>query len=135
MTTKMAAAHHEAGHAAIAKGSKFHEVVSGIDLADYGAGVIDVSLSKSKLNAAGNLRATRMRLSDPDSRKALLTRVSLLSGDGGRSRARTCDPLIKRHLPAIATAKSAPVERGFPLVRTAVPNGQRRELKCDSQAC
>lgn len=53
MTLKREAAYHEAGHALMARLSKFHEVISGIDLADYGAGEVFISLSKRKLKSAG----------------------------------------------------------------------------------
>ncbi|TGG89378.1 hypothetical protein E4656_20035 [Natronospirillum operosum] len=48
MTIKKEAAFHEAAHAVTAYYSKFHSIVLGIDLEDYGAGEIFVSLSKSK---------------------------------------------------------------------------------------
>lgn len=53
MTIKREAAFHEAGHAVAAHLSKFHRIVGSINLGQYGAGAINVSLSKSKLLAAG----------------------------------------------------------------------------------
>ena len=53
MAIKREAAFHEAGHAVAAHRSRFHNVVGPIDLAEYGAGVIYVSLSKQKLAASG----------------------------------------------------------------------------------
>jgi ATP-dependent Zn protease len=50
---KREAAYHEAGHAVAADKSRFHALVGPINLANYGAGAIDISLSKSKLRAAG----------------------------------------------------------------------------------
>ncbi|MBK7356383.1 hypothetical protein [Propionivibrio sp.] len=53
MTIQRVAAFHEAGHAIAAHRSKFHTLVGPINLQQYGAGQIFVSLSKSKLQAAG----------------------------------------------------------------------------------
>ena len=53
MTIQREAAFHEAGHAIAAHRSKFHALVGPINLQQYGAGQILVSLSKSKLQAAG----------------------------------------------------------------------------------
>lgn len=53
MTIKREAAFHEAGHAIAAHRSKFHALVGPIDLKQYGAGEVFVSLSKKKLQAAG----------------------------------------------------------------------------------
>lgn len=53
MTILREAAFHEAGHAIAARRSKFHDLVGPINLQQYGAGEIFVSLSKSKLRAAG----------------------------------------------------------------------------------
>ena len=50
---KRDAAYHEAGHGIVARLSRFHEIVGGIELADYGAGEGFISLSKRKLKAAG----------------------------------------------------------------------------------
>ncbi len=53
MTIKREAAFHEAGHAIAAHRSKFHALAGPINLEQYGAGQIFVSLSKRKLQAAG----------------------------------------------------------------------------------
>ena len=53
MTIKREAAFHEAGHAVTAHRSRFHALVGPINLRQYGAGGIFVSLSKSKLQTAG----------------------------------------------------------------------------------
>lgn len=53
MTIQREAAFHEAGHAIAAHRSKFHALVGPINLQQYGAGEVFVSLSKSKLQAAG----------------------------------------------------------------------------------
>jgi hypothetical protein len=53
MTIKREAAFHEAGHAVVAHRSRFHNIVGPINLASYGAGAIDISLSKMKLAANG----------------------------------------------------------------------------------
>jgi ATP-dependent Zn protease len=53
MTVKKEAAFHEAGHAVIAHLSRFHAIIGGINLENYGAGEIFVSLSKTKLAANG----------------------------------------------------------------------------------
>ncbi|WP_085034893.1 hypothetical protein [Ensifer aridi] len=53
MTIKLEAAYHEAGHVVVALVSSYHNVVSGIDLYQYGAGAADVSVSGSKCKAAG----------------------------------------------------------------------------------
>ncbi len=53
MTIKKEAAYHEAAHAVLAYNSKFHALVGEISLAQYGAGDIYISLSKSKRKAAG----------------------------------------------------------------------------------
>lgn len=53
MTIQREAAFHEAGHAISAHRSKFHAIVGPINLQQYGAGEIFVSLSKRKLQAAG----------------------------------------------------------------------------------
>lgn len=52
MTIKREAAFHEAGHAIAAHRSKFHALVGPINLQQYGAGEVFVSLSKKKLQAA-----------------------------------------------------------------------------------
>jgi ATP-dependent Zn protease len=53
MTIKKEAAFHEAGHAVVAFQSRFHAIVKSINLENYGAGEIFVSLSKSKLQKEG----------------------------------------------------------------------------------
>jgi hypothetical protein len=53
MTIKREAAFHEAGHAVAAYRSRFHNIVGTINLEEYGAGEIYVSLSKKKLVAGG----------------------------------------------------------------------------------
>ena len=53
MAIKREAAFHEAGHAIAAYRSKFHALCGPINLMNYGAGEIFISLSKSKLRAAG----------------------------------------------------------------------------------
>ncbi|OUJ14855.1 hypothetical protein HK27_13005 [Acetobacter orientalis] len=53
MTVKKEAAFHEAGHAVAAHLSKFHAILGGINLENYGAGEIFVSLSRRKLVANG----------------------------------------------------------------------------------
>lgn len=53
MTIKREAAFHEAGHAVAAYRSRFHNIVGPINLAEYGAGEILVSLSEAKLAASG----------------------------------------------------------------------------------
>lgn len=57
MKIKREAAFHEAGHAIAAYRSKFHSLSRSINLKLYGAGEIFVTLSKSKLQAAGKLAA------------------------------------------------------------------------------
>jgi hypothetical protein len=59
MTIQREAAFHEAGHAIAAHRSKFHALVGPINLQQYGAGQIFVSLSKSKLLAAGKSVAAK----------------------------------------------------------------------------
>jgi hypothetical protein len=53
MTIKLEAAYHEAGHAVVAQRSRFHAIVGPIDLREYGAGEIFISLSSRRLLAAG----------------------------------------------------------------------------------
>ncbi len=53
MTIKREAALHEAGHAVAAYRSRFHNIVGTINLEEYGAGNINVSLSRKKLEAGG----------------------------------------------------------------------------------
>lgn len=53
MSVKKEAAYHEAGHAVIAYKSKYHSIVSGLDIKNYGSGEMFIGLSKAKLNAAG----------------------------------------------------------------------------------
>jgi hypothetical protein len=49
MTIKREAAYHEAAHAVMAHRSLFHALIGEINLENYGAGEIFVSLSKAKL--------------------------------------------------------------------------------------
>jgi hypothetical protein len=53
MPIERAAAYHEAAHAIVAHHSRFHALVGPINLASYGAGEIFISLSETKLKAAG----------------------------------------------------------------------------------
>lgn len=53
MSIKREAAFHESGHAVAAFRSRFHRIVGPISLAEYGAGEVFISLSNSKLRAAG----------------------------------------------------------------------------------
>jgi len=53
MTVKREAAFHEAGHAVVAHFSKFHAIVGRVNLGEYGAGTIHISLSKRKLSESG----------------------------------------------------------------------------------
>lgn len=53
MTIKIEAAFHEAGHAVVAHRSRFHNIAGPINLAAYGSGTIDISLSGAKLLSQG----------------------------------------------------------------------------------
>lgn len=53
MTIKREASFHEAAHAVLANLSKYHAIVGDINLQNYGAGEIFISLSKSKCAAGG----------------------------------------------------------------------------------
>lgn len=53
MAIKREAAFHEAGHSVIAYSARFHRIVSAINLEDYGAGEVLVSLSQEKCVAEG----------------------------------------------------------------------------------
>ncbi|MDH5231603.1 MAG: hypothetical protein OEY38_16195 [Gammaproteobacteria bacterium] len=57
MAIKKEAAYHEASHAVVAHKSKFHSLVGDVNLEQYGAGEIFISLSKSKCTAAGKKAA------------------------------------------------------------------------------
>lgn len=53
MDIKREAAYHEAAHAVLAYHSKYHALVGGINLLDYGAGEVYASPCKSKCAAKG----------------------------------------------------------------------------------
>lgn len=80
MSIKKEAAFHEAAHAVTAYYSKFHSLVHEINLMNYGAGEIFVSLSKSKCKAQGKF-PTPETAKDEDVSKELA--VILCSGYAG----------------------------------------------------
>ncbi|QQP96616.1 hypothetical protein [Lysobacter enzymogenes] len=53
MTIQREAAYHEAAHAVLAHKSKYHAIVGEINLLDYGAGELYLSLSRSKCARGG----------------------------------------------------------------------------------
>ena len=53
MAIKREAAYHEAAHAVLANLSKYHAIIGNINLLNYGAGEIYISLSRSKCAAGG----------------------------------------------------------------------------------
>ncbi|MRJ44585.1 hypothetical protein KF946_10245 [Idiomarina loihiensis] len=92
MTIKKEAAFHEAAHAVTAYYSKFHSIVLGIDLGDYGAGETFVSLSKSKCIENGK-PPTAETAKDKEVSKELA--VILCSGYVGELIAAETDPSLK----------------------------------------
>lgn len=91
MAIRKEAAYHEAAHAVIAHYSKYHSLVKEINLMNFGAGEIFVSLSKSKClrnNKPGDATARF----DPDVAKELA--VILCAGYRGEVIAAQKDSLV-----------------------------------------
>jgi ATP-dependent Zn protease len=95
MSIKKEAAFHEAAHAVTAYYSKFHRLVLEINLRNYGAGEVFVSLSRSKCLRHGKAPSAGTT-KDPDVSKELA--VILCSGYAGEQIASEYDPLLNPSL-------------------------------------